>query len=129
MVFRLEFLCTYLHITVASGSQLASGSNLRCSHESPSQTGIAIFWRGLPCLAPVSRNVGQVRCVGANVSRRSLIGTEGCSGALCSVQNGILKIELTDDAALPESSEVLADRFGIRTVLLVLCIALFIAAI
>jgi hypothetical protein len=72
MVFRLEFLCTYLHITVASGSQLASGSNLRCSHESPSQTGIAIFWRGLPCLAPVSRNVGQVRRVGSNVSRRSL---------------------------------------------------------
>ena len=33
------------------------------------------------------------------------------------------------DAALPESSEVLADRFGIRTALLVLCIALFIAAI
>ena len=71
MVFRLEFLCTYLHITVASGSQLASGSNLRCSHESPSQSGIAIFWRGLPCLAPVSRNVGQVRCVGSNVSRRT----------------------------------------------------------
>ena len=34
-----------------------------------------------------------------------------------------------NDAALPESSEVLADRFGIRTALPVLCIALFIAAI
>jgi len=76
MVFRLEFLCTYLHITVASGSQLASGSNLRRSHESPSQTGIAIFWRGLPCLAPVSRSVGQVR---PNVSRRSLELRDGAT--------------------------------------------------
>ena len=33
------------------------------------------------------------------------------------------------DAALSGSPEVLADRFGVRTALLVLCIALFIAAI
>lgn len=33
------------------------------------------------------------------------------------------------DVALPGSPEVLADQFGVRTALLVLCIALFIAAI
>ena len=33
------------------------------------------------------------------------------------------------DAALSGSPEVLGDRFGVRTALLVLCIALFIAAI
>jgi hypothetical protein len=33
------------------------------------------------------------------------------------------------DVALPGSPEALADRFGVRTALLVLCIALFIAAI
>jgi len=33
------------------------------------------------------------------------------------------------DVALPGSPQVLADRFGVRTALLVLCITLFIAAI
>jgi hypothetical protein len=33
------------------------------------------------------------------------------------------------DAAWPESPDELIDRFGIRTALLVLCVALFIAAI
>jgi hypothetical protein len=37
--------------------------------------------------------------------------------------------ENEDDAAEPESAEALIDRFGIRTALLVLCAALFIAAI
>jgi hypothetical protein len=37
--------------------------------------------------------------------------------------------ENEDDAAWPKSPEVLIDRFGIRTALFVLCVALFIAAI
>ena len=37
--------------------------------------------------------------------------------------------EKEDDAACPESPEEFIDRFGIRTALLVLCVALFIAAL
>ena len=37
--------------------------------------------------------------------------------------------ENEDDAAWPEPPEALVDRFGIRTALFVLCVALFIAAI
>jgi hypothetical protein len=37
--------------------------------------------------------------------------------------------ENEDDAAWPESPEEFTDRFGIRTALFVLCVALFIAAI
>ena len=37
--------------------------------------------------------------------------------------------ENEDDTAWPESPEGLIDRFGIRTALFVLCVALFIAAI
>ena len=37
--------------------------------------------------------------------------------------------EKEDDAAWPEPPEELVDRFGIRTALVALCVALFIAAI
>jgi hypothetical protein len=42
-------------------------------------------------------------------------------------QNAVQENE--DDAAWPEPPEALVDRFGIRTALFVLCVALFIAAI
>jgi hypothetical protein len=55
-------------------------SNLRCGHESHSQTSafakrsgqIAVFRSGLPSLASVHRDRGEVRCIHSNFPRRPL---------------------------------------------------------
>jgi hypothetical protein len=57
-----------------------------------------------------------------------LIGIE--RRAMCSEYNFESAVqENEDEAARPEPPEELIDRFGIRTALFVLCVALFIAAI
>jgi hypothetical protein len=78
--FRLEFLCTYLHISRSNSSQLAGVENLRCGHESHNQNSsaakpprqIAIFGDGVPYHAPVCRDLGEVCSINPDFLPRSL---------------------------------------------------------
>ena len=63
----------------------------------------------------------------SNVSRRLLALRERAMRSEYDFEN--VGQDREDDAASPEASEELVDRFGIRTALVALCVALFIAAI
>ena len=104
-------------------------SNLWCGHESPSQTRTAVFWPGLSPVAAISRDVGQVRCMGSDVPHRSLELRAGAR--TMQRQESDFEGRMDDDqndVAWPNSPEENIDRFGIRTALFVLCVALFIAS-
>jgi hypothetical protein len=76
---------------------------------------------------PASRDLGEVRCVDPDVSRQLSELRESAMRSEYDFEDVLQEKE--DEAAWPEPAEELVDRFGIRTALVALCVALFIAAI